>query len=313
MPMQSNTFIELRNKFSEKKISKEEYISSMHNFHKLLFDYSEILKDVNIRSIDIQKEDVVVTTEEDIKIILNPDDRRTAALDILNFGSYEKDEIDMVRRIIKNNFNILDIGANIGWYTIHLAKMAPEGNVYSFEPIPKTFRSLEKVIILNNLKNVKLMNFGLSEKEDIIEFFFDSKLSVAASMRNLYDKQDIEKIKCKVEKLDIVIERLKIKGNIDFIKCDVEGAELFVIKGAINTLKKNKPIIFIEMLRKWSSKFDYHPNDIISLLKGIGYNCYYIEANKLREIKKITDKTLSTNFFFLNPEKHKDILRVILK
>jgi hypothetical protein len=57
----------------------------------------------------------------------------------------------------------------------------------------------------------------------------------------------------------------KNNAKVDFIKCDVEGAELFVYQGAKATLMQQKPIVFTEMLRKWAAKFDYHPNDIIAL------------------------------------------------
>lgn len=49
----------------------------------------------------------------------------------------------------------------------------------------------------------------------------------------------------------------------DFIKCDVEGAELLVLKGGEETLKSKKPVIFIELIRKWAQKFNYHPNEVI--------------------------------------------------
>ncbi|WP_342228107.1 FkbM family methyltransferase [Rickettsiella endosymbiont of Rhagonycha lignosa] len=54
--------------------------------------------------------------------------------------------------------------------------------------------------------------------------------------------------------------------KLDFIKCDVEGAELTIYTGGINVIREHKAIIFTEMLRKWSVKFNYHPNDIIALL-----------------------------------------------
>ena len=69
------------------------------------------------------------------------------------------------------------------------------------------------------------------------------------------------------------------------------------------------------MLRKWSKKFDYHPNDIIDLLKGAGYSCYAIQENALSLISQVTDDTIETNFLFLdeNKERHKNILDKLLK
>ena len=101
----------------------------------------------------------------------------------------------------------------------------------------------------------------------------------------------------------------KIVSKIDFIKCDVEGAEIFVIKGALETIKKSMPVLFLEMLRKWSAKFGYHPNDTIKILSDIGYRCYYLKNGELIEIKKVTQRTKATNFFFLHFQKHRHFLR----
>jgi len=91
---------------------------------------------------------------------------------------------------------------------------------------------------------------------------------------------------------------------VDFIKCDVEGAELFVFRGAKETIATYKPIIFTEMLRKWAKKFDYHPNEIISLFNGLGYRCFSIRNGFLSELSYMDDSTVETNFFFLHKEKH---------
>ena len=103
--------------------------------------------------------------------------------------------------------------------------------------------------------------------------------------------------------MDTFVKDEKISA-LDFVKCDVEGAEYFVYQGGLETLKKFKPIIFSEMLRKWSAKFDYHPNDIINLLKQIGYLCFVIRGRKLEEFTLMDENTLETNFIFLHKEKH---------
>jgi len=87
---------------------------------------------------------------------------------------------------------------------------------------------------------------------------------------------------CNVKTLDDFINKKKIK--IDFIKCDVEGAELFVFLGAKKVLLEHKPIIFCEMLRKWCKKFKYHPNEIILLFYKLGYKCFYINNSNNQKI-----------------------------
>lgn len=102
---------------------------------------------------------------------------------------------------------------------------------------------------------------------------------------------------------------LKLTSRIDLVKCDVEGAEIYVIKGALESLTKTRPILFVEMLRKWSAKFGYHPNNTIDLLKSIGYSCYYTKNGRMVKINRIGEKTKATNFYFMDPEKHAKIIR----
>jgi hypothetical protein len=89
-------------------------------------------------------------------------------------------------------------------------------------------------------------------------------------------------------------------NRLDFIKIDVEGAEKLVIDGGINTIKSLKPIIYCELLRKWSAKFGYHPQDVVKLLAEIGYKCFYLDGeNELQRIYEIDDQTSQTNFLFI--------------
>ena len=97
--------------------------------------------------------------------------------------------------------------------------------------------------------------------------------------------------------------------RIDFIKLDVEGAEIFALRGGLKSIEKHKPILFVEMLRKWAAKYGYHPNEIIGMLEQVGYICCFAceldSALRLTRLETMTDQTQETNFFFLHKEKHK--------
>src|SRR4051812_26601522 len=95
---------------------------------------------------------------------------------------------------------------------------------------------------------------------------------------------------------------------MDLLKCDVEGAELFVFRGGRETLARHQPIIFAEMLRKWSAKFEYHPNDIISFLRPLDYSCFALDSAGLSRCDEVTDATTQTNFIFLNTSKHRELI-----
>jgi transketolase len=93
-------------------------------------------------------------------------------------------------------------------------------------------------------------------------------------------------------------------SEIDLIKCDVEGAELFVMRGGLRTLQAARPILMLEMLRKWAKLYEYHPNDILALLSPLGYHCFSLSRAGLVEHARIEDDTEPTNFFLLDPTRH---------
>lgn len=297
--------LDTRNSFLDGRISKPEFIRAMyqeHHFH--LMDYAKYLKLTNIASIEIA-DDVVMMTSRDkgVKMICPAGDHRVAPIEALNFLDYESDDSAMIIKLASSSRNFIDIGANMGWYSINIAKTYPHCTVHAFEPIPKTYQYLIRNIDLNNLKNIEPHPFGLSnEKKDLI-FYFYGEGSGNASSKNLSERDDADLITCHVQRLDDFISEHQI--TVDFIKCDVEGAELFAFEGAYEVLKRDKPIVFTEMLRKWAAKFDYHPNQIIKLFSDIGYRCFYSQRGGLKEIVEMTDQTVETNFYFLHKTEHK--------
>ena len=136
-------------------------------------------------------------------------------------------------------------------------------------------------------------------------------INVSPVVSESLSENDIKKLDCTTDTIDLYVIKNNIK-KIDFIKCDVEGSELFVFQGGIESIKKYSPVIFTEMLRKWALKFNYHPNDIINLFKNIGYNCYYSSSGSLKPIDIVTEDTIPTNFFFLHPDVHANLISINL-
>jgi FkbM family methyltransferase len=298
-----NKMHELEKVFREGVLEKASYIEQQSARHQSLWEYRDFLAGCGLASIEITSTDVFFKTQEETVFVCAPCDTRSAPFELLNFKNYEVEEMKVLRSILDEDSIVFDVGANIGWYTVHLARHAKKGKVFSFEPIKKTFEFLQKNVALNSLNNVTLLNYGLSDQEREETFFYDPTLACAASLRNLHEEREQQKVTCSVKKLDDVSEQLRTR--IDCIKCDVEGAEKLVIQGGIKTIKKHAPILFLELLRKWSAKFGYHPNDVIELLQERGYNAYGINAQGVRQITKVTDETPETNFIFVHREKHK--------
>ena len=90
---------------------------------------------------------------------------------------------------------------------------------------------------------------------------------------------------------------------LDLLKCDVEGAELMVLQGGAAVIERDRPVLFLELLRKWSAAFGYHPNEVIAWTETLGYDCWAVGEAQLRHCKTIADDTVETNFLFVQPER----------
>ncbi len=150
---------------------------------------------------------------------------------------YEEYESLLILKKINKDSVVIDIGANIGYYTLLLAKVCKR--VYAIEPDKECFEILKKNIEENNLKNVILINKAVSDKVEMVSFAHnndnhgDGKIDLRSQI------SDIRKIK--TIKLDDVI-----KEKVDLIKIDVQGHEPQVIAGAEKIIAKYSPILFLE-------------------------------------------------------------------
>jgi FkbM family methyltransferase len=246
-----------------------------------------------------------------IKMMCNRHDKRIAPTEILNFGAYEPVELDLILRLIDSGSSVFDIGASVGWYAMNVSKLVADVVVHAFEPIPSTFNYLRQNVEANEFHNIRLYNFGFSNVEQRQAFYVPPGGADSASAVNLTERLDVQTVWCDVKTMDNFIRENDLW--VDFIKCDVEGAELFVFQGGLETISRCQPIIFTEMLRKWAAKFNYHPNEIINLLQRMDYRCFTAKADGLAEFDVMNENTVETNFFFLHTVKHSNKIDLLAK
>ena len=307
-----NKLSKTRQEYDDSLFDKWKFIDEMYKIHGILFDYSEYLSRTNIASIKISDNQVSIKFKySGVKFICPKGDKRLAPFDALNFGSYESEEMAMQLKLIGPKDTVVDVGGNLGWYSMTIGKARPESRILVFEPIPSTYHWLLENIKKNKLYNITAHNYGFSDVAGTFGFYYDSTLSVNASLENISNGKNVKNINCYVDTLDKYTKNNDVV--IDFIKCDVEGAELLVFKGGTQTIERDKPIVFTEMLRKWTGKFKYHPNDIIAYFDRLGYNCYILRGDFLQYFRKVDEETKETNYFFLHRVKHKSQIKLLVK
>lgn len=312
-----NTIID---KYINSSKTKEDKIEYLHGLHKGMMSFKQLSRLINadnsvINSFEVTKDGAYIVLNEargKTKIYFDENDCEEASVEVMCSLDFEKKETETTLAIIKDimndNFVMLDIGSNVGWYSLLIKNLYKNATVYSFEPAPRTYERLINNMRLNGHSTENAFNIGFYDKKSKLDFYYDIEGSGGSSMANLRERENVEKIQVDVEMLDEFSVEHSI-DKVDFVKCDVEGSELFVFKGGIKLLEKTKPVIFSEMLRKWSAKFGYTPNDIIKLFNGIEYECFAISNNKkIRPCPVVDEKTVETNYYFLDSTKHKKII-----
>ncbi len=195
------------------------------------------------------------------KLFLDKED--SLMLSIKN-NDHELTEIKFLKQIIKNGDTVLDLGANIGVYTLIFAKLVGKsGHVFAFEPDPTNFEILSKNVKENKHENVTLVQKAVSEKNDKIKLFVSKRNH--ASHRIFDSEEKRNSIEVDVITLDTYFK--KIKNPINFIKMDVEGVEGATLLGASNIIKNSKDlVIMMEYFPKWIRKYGMNPEEILDSL-----------------------------------------------
>lgn len=219
----------------------------------------------------IGKKGVIADVYRDFKLYLEFTDD---SIEIYYLGIYEPEETQMIKNIVKEGMTVLDIGANIGYFSILMANLVgPNGKVYSFEPNPKMFQRLQKNLEINtNLSvQIKINQVAIGEKEGKANFFCPPH-----GFEGLGGLQDTNRISIdNVINVDVITLDKFMKDNnvqkLDFIKLDVEGGEFGVLKGAEDTLNKYHPIILFEGEEENTAAYNYRVFQLLNYLENLGY------------------------------------------
>lgn len=294
-------------------LSREAYWTGIQDFLEDLSSFALVQKlcgnQVLIRDgqaiVDIQ---ATQTHDCRVLMVLDQTDVRSVPFSVLADGFYEPFQSDILLELGKISQRFLDIGANMGFYSLALANENPHLLVTSFEPQPAVYQRMLQNIELNNLhEQIELINMGLGQQADeLIMYIPRFTGSGGASFRNLHkDEGEATQIKVPVATLDSV----KI-GVADLIKIDVEGCELNVVSGARSLIAQSRPTIMAELLRKWMKPFGHSPQMFLDKLANFDYRCFAIYQGILTEIDKIDEGTVETNFIFVHPDRteHLDLI-----
>jgi FkbM family methyltransferase len=149
----------------------------------------------------------------------------------------------LFKTLIKPSFTAFDIGANIGCTSILFGDLAAQA--IAFEPVPRTFDLLQKNVLASGKENVKTYPFALGDENKSSEIYFSDTNRSMAFVLDRTSRDDAKTARIEVRRLDDLLSETGA-SSVDFVKIDVEGYELRVLRGAEATIKKYRPVVQME-------------------------------------------------------------------
>lgn len=197
--------------------------------------------------------------------------------------NYEKENIEFLSVHCKKNDVVIDIGAHIGLMSVICAKLVgAQGKVYSFEPTPKTYSILQKIIKLNHVESIVLpLNKAVSDQKGSLPFYIDDYEGSNANSLVINNHRERHAISIDLTSVDIFYQEFNIE-KIDILKIDAEGTELDVLKGAIQVIKKFHPKIILAIHPQLIKNNNQTIAEIYDLIYSLNYHVIF----KKRKLSK---------------------------
>ena len=240
---------------------------------------------------------------DDHKIYL--DSKDSLGLSINPHHEYE--ETMMIKQEVKEGNNVIDIGANIGYFTLLFAKIVgPNGKVFAFEPDPTNFSILKKNIEENNYDNVILSQKAISDKTETTKLFL---CKFSNGMHRIYNSDLCDKsLDIESTTMDDFFSEINFKDKINFIKIDTEGSEMKVLAGIEKILESNAATIHIEYNPSSIRESGFSPKSLPDFLIKMGFDLMSFNR-KLGKFKIIS----LTDLFEKYPETKNSFVNLFCK
>jgi FkbM family methyltransferase len=181
-------------------------------------------------------------------------------------------EMDLLPQLVPGDKLALDVGGNRGTYAFALSKLAPE--VISFEPVPDCTRLL--IAWSQTTDNVRIEACGLGDREDMIAIHIPRMQGALTTTRASFSRRDGEGVDVEVPVR--TLDGLALR-NVGFVKIDVEGFEVAMLHGAVETLKRCQPNILIEIDAEAQPESDF--TRTFEFVEQLGYQGHYLDSGKL--------------------------------
>jgi len=232
--------------------------------------------------------------------------QKSALDDDLIHEGFEEAEMAFVEKLLWPGMTVLDAGAHHGLYTLLASKrVGAEGRVIAFEPSSRERKRLVRHLRLNRCKNVSVQECALGDRRGEANLFVvEGREDWCNSLRPPQLDADTSTERVEVERADDMLARLGV-ARVDFIKLDVEGAELSFLQGARLSLAASRPVILAEVQEVRCRPWGYAASEIVDFLTRSNYRWFALTANSNLQPISARLKTYDANLVAL-PEERAD-------
>lgn len=211
-------------------------------------------------------------------------------------NNFEEYELEIFGKLIKSGTTILDVGGNIGIYSLIASKKTgSNGHVYAFEPVPENIDLLSKNLKQNNITNVTLIKKAVGDFDGLVQMEIEEdSLATHHVSKNPKNSASV-----KVTTIDSFVKLKKIK-KIELVKMDIEGYEGYAIEGASETLKQKSLKLLTEFSADFINRSGKDPLEVAKALLDTFKYCYHVnekgkELTATRSVNDLLDYR-KTNF-----------------
>lgn len=236
---------------------------------------------------------------KELSIVSNPTCYAAKQLYWEGYQGFEARQLPLFIDLVRGSTVFLDVGANVGYYSLLAATYNEAIEVQAFEPLPAAFQSLQLNCRVNHLENVKTNRLALSDTNGETTFyaarnpkfdFVDQQLTATGSLNREQANRTtlLDEIPVTTMRLDDFVREKQVP-RVDLIKLDTEATEHLVLDGAREVITKFKPVILCEVLPGRVEE------EIDRLISSMGYAKYAVASDGLVEVESLSHTAETTN------------------
>ena len=230
-------------------------------------------------------------------------------------------EINFLKYILKQDQTCFHIGASDARHSYVMAGLINGGQIYAFEPSSYSFNHLKLIIRLHRLRNIHIYKKAISDKKGMVSLVTPKKSTghagrsfayirgVNDSMVKRHDVSEDIFIKEDVESISVdgFVSSENIE-KVDFIRCDMEGSEILMLRGAARTLQQHKPNLLLEIHNNaLKDVFNSNADEVKDILFRLGYYMFRLSEGDIVPVNEINHEERWRDYFFIHPDRYKEL------